>query len=546
MPLTWMDRLLEMLTRRRASQNSSSSPNDDGAAGDDPPEQNGRMVTIGIPSDDDEEQYLQAENNSDSYPSDVDDDEDDGEDEDYPGWRREKVPSDVDRSAGDNNMKDGSALKNRLKSLSFSHNRFNSFPRAIIEREMGLNHKQICIGSHIIPNQKQQLTRFEAKAFCGTFDQSGKRFLSAAQDAFIRIYDTSSGQFKPVKMITAQEVGWSILDVAISPSGQQFLYTSWSPGIRLCNIDHLSHSQHEVLHLEAINRNLGIFSVRFSPNGEEVIAGASDRCVYVYDLETKRQVHRIRAQENDVNAVCFADSSSNILISGGDEGILKAWDRRQLNEKRAKPVGLFAGHFDGITFIDAAEDGRHLISNSKDQTIKLWDLRSFSKREAMEESKATTLSDHWDYRWSPVPRRISQNRDRMHGDTSVMTYRGHVVRQTLIRCRFSPSFSTGQRYIYTGCASGSIHIYDVLTGDRVALLSKGHLQNCRDVSWHPFYPEIISSSWDGSIVKWFYSEREQVREIERPESGLSIPYYLRSRNRRSQQLLEAIADAIHM
>jgi WD repeat-containing protein 23 len=45
---------------------------------------------------------------------------------------------------------------------------------------------------------------------------------------------------------------------------------------------------------------------------------------------------------------------------------------------------------------------------------------------------------------------------KLDGDTSIMTYRGHTVLQTLIRCHFSPAFSTGQRYIYTGCAAGRI------------------------------------------------------------------------------------------
>ena len=35
----------------------------------------------------------------------------------------------------------------------------------------------------------------------------------------------------------------------------------------------------------------------------------------------------------------------------------------------------FPGHVDGIAFLDPKGDGRHLISNSKDQTIKLWDIR---------------------------------------------------------------------------------------------------------------------------------------------------------------------------
>jgi WD repeat-containing protein 23 len=56
----------------------------------------------------------------------------------------------------------------------------------------------------------------------------------------------------------------------------------------------------------------------------------------------------------------------------------KVWDRRDLSDVDPKPVGVLAGHLDGITFIDSRGDGRHLITNSKDQTIKLWDIRKFS------------------------------------------------------------------------------------------------------------------------------------------------------------------------
>jgi hypothetical protein len=42
------------------------------------------------------------------------------------------------------------------------------------------------------------------------------------------------------------------------------------------------------------------------------------------------------------------------------------------------------------------------------------------------------------------------------GDPSVRTYRGHSVTYTLIRCYFSPSFTTGQKYIITGSSDGCI------------------------------------------------------------------------------------------
>ncbi len=65
---------------------------------------------------------------------------------------------------------------------------------------------------------------------------------------------------------------------------------------------------------------------------------------------------------------------------------------------------------------------------------------------------------NWDYRWQGVPHYLTrrERRPRIEHDSSVMTYRGHTVLQTLIRCRFSPVHTTGQRYIYSGCASGAI------------------------------------------------------------------------------------------
>ena len=39
-----------------------------------------------------------------------------------------------------------------------------------------------------------------------------------------------------------------------------------------------------------------------------------------------------------------------------------------------------------------------------------------------------------------------------------MTYRGHTVMRTLIRCHFSPAETTGSRYIYSGSTDGRIHV----------------------------------------------------------------------------------------
>ena len=90
-------------------------------------------------------------------------------------------------------------------------------------------------------------------------------------------------------------------------------------------------------------------------------------------------------------------------------------------------------------------DGRYLISNSKDQSIKLWDMRKFSTARGEQATLDKVRLQMWDYRWENVPRSAQKNvMTKLRGDTSVMTYAGHIVKNTLLRCRFSPMYTTGQ------------------------------------------------------------------------------------------------------
>ncbi|KAJ8272906.1 hypothetical protein GJAV_G00094840 [Gymnothorax javanicus] len=390
-----------------------------------------------------------------------------------------------------------------------------SFTQMLKERERGrclgtsFSHGECSrIRSHFLPNQVTHKETYRQKVFCGVYSEDGHSFISACQDQNIRLYDTSGGRFALQCTLKAQDMGWSVLDVCFTPDSRQVLYSSWSDCIHACNIDG-SSATHTALELKPEDRSFCVFSVATSSDGKEVLGGANDGCLYVFDREQNRRTLKIYAHDDDVNTVTFADRSSQLLFSGGDDAVCKVWDRRTLREDRPEPVGQLAGHRDGITFIHSKGDARYLISNSKDQSIKLWDVRRFSPSEGLAASRLAVSQQTWDYRWEQVPHKALK-RQKMEGDTSVMTYRGHGVKSTLIRCRFSPEFSTGQKFIYTGCSTGRVIIYDVLTGRVVCRLSE-HKACVRDVSWHPYQDYIISSSWDRSVCIW---EHRQIHLLE--------------------------------
>jgi WD repeat-containing protein 23 len=431
-------------------------------------------------------------------------------------------------------------------SLGLNSTLKTGLPQLLAAREMGQvsrtcgfdgPHRNL-ISSRFLPNTVRKVANYGVKAFCGSYSKDGDIFLTASQDRAIRIYDTSKDEFREFKKICGRDVGWSVLDTAFSPDGRHVVYSSWSDSIHVCNI-YGDSDTHEALCLCPDTRRFCIFSLVFSDDGHEILGGANDGFLYVFNRECNQRVLKIEAHEDDVNTVAFADETSNILFSAADDGLCKVWDRRTLNETDPKPVGVLAGHLDGITYIDSKRDGRYFVTNSKDQSIKLWDVRVFSSQETIANTRRVVTEQNWDYRWQRVPKKLCVPRSPIEGDTSVMTYRGHSVLNTLIRCHFSPSHSTGQRYIYTGCAAGRVVIYDLLTGQMVKTL-KGHKACVRDVSWHPFRPELVSTSWDNTIGLWTYEGRHAMDEIEEGVIGIESNSAPRKRThlRRSSRLAE--------
>ena len=123
----------------------------------------------------------------------------------------------------------------------------------------------------------------------------------------------------------------------------------------------------------AARQSNGIWSLAWSGDNREIIAGTADQSLYVYDVAAGRTVVTAVAGADDVNAVAYADESSQMIFTGCDDHEVKVWDRRLLGAggpTGGGAVGVFLGHNEGITHLDSKGDGRYLISNSKDQSIK--------------------------------------------------------------------------------------------------------------------------------------------------------------------------------
>lgn len=261
--------------------------------------------------------------------------------------------------------------------------------RRMFDRELGVESRgrARALGSlasqDLIPGSKaDMIINLNDRCYSGQFSEDGSFFFACGQDFKVRMYDTRNPyDWRYYKTVNYYGGQWTITDATLSPDNKYLAYSSIRSDVCLATTDPSDSS--EPRHLDFANMgggssgrtgHFGIWSLRFSGDGGEIVAGTSEDSVYVYDLEAQRSVMQIRGHTEDVNAVCFGDKlSPHILYSGSDDTTLKVWDRRSLRSER--PAGMFLGHTEGLTYIDSKGDGRYVISNAKDQTCKLWDLR---------------------------------------------------------------------------------------------------------------------------------------------------------------------------
>lgn len=107
-------------------------------------------------------------------------------------------------------------------------------------------------------------------------------------------------------------------------------------------------------------------------------------------------------------------------------------DRRSLGSSQ-KPSGVLIGHTEGITNVSAKGDGRYVISNGKDQALRLWDLRKMRTNEEYEEvANISYGTRNYDYRYVR-PYFLSSIRCNHHRISGM----GNIRNQSTLRIRWT-------------------------------------------------------------------------------------------------------------
>jgi WD40 repeat protein len=119
-----------------------------------------------------------------------------------------------------------------------------------------------------------------------------------------------------------------------------------------------------------------------------------------HNLETYLSVHLMILSSKSGTYIYSSALASTLVFSPRD--------RRSLGASQ-KPSGVLVGHTEGITYVSAKGDGRYVISNGKDQAMRLWDLRKMRSSQEFETIGQRNYGVHnFDYRFVKLRSSINQ------------------------------------------------------------------------------------------------------------------------------------------
>ncbi|KAJ7330549.1 hypothetical protein DFH08DRAFT_815445 [Mycena albidolilacea] len=69
-----------------------------------------------------------------------------------------------------------------------------------------------------------------------------------------------------------------------------------------------------------------------------------------------------------------------------------------------KPSGILMGYTEGITYVSTKGDARYIISNGKDQKLRLWGLHKMRSNQDLEEVENNYYGTNYNYRYPHYPK----------------------------------------------------------------------------------------------------------------------------------------------
>eukprot|EP01119_Soliformovum_irregulare_P013551 TRINITY_DN361_c0_g1_i1.p1 TRINITY_DN361_c0_g1~~TRINITY_DN361_c0_g1_i1.p1 ORF type:complete len:647 (+),score=137.51 TRINITY_DN361_c0_g1_i1:191-2131(+) len=207
---------------------------------------------------------------------------------------------------------------------------------------------------------------------CVRFSQDGK-YMATGCNKSAQIYDVSSGEKVHTFAEDLNKEGDLYMrSVCFSPDGKYLAAGAEDKTVKLWDIET------KQLHHTFVGHDLDIYSLDFSKDGKLIVSGSGDKKAKIWDV-TKGECMFTLGQDDvgpkdGVTSVAFSPDG-RLVATGSLDRIVRLWDATT-----GYFLERYEGHVDSVYSVAFSPDGKYLASGSLDKTLKLWDFTGGSSR----------------------------------------------------------------------------------------------------------------------------------------------------------------------
>ncbi|XP_052568325.1 protein Atg16l2 isoform X6 [Peromyscus californicus insignis] len=301
----------------------------------------------------------------------------------------------------------------------------------------------VCVSAQI-PTQAQDVLDAhlsEVNAVC--FGPNSSLLATGGADRLIHLWNVVGGRLEANQ--TLEGAGGSITSVDFDPSGSQVLAATYNQAAQLWKVGETQSKETLSGHKDKVT------AAKFKLTRHQAVTGSRDRTVKEWDLGRAYCSRTINVLSYCNDVVC----GDHIIISGHNDQKIRFWDSRGPHCIQVIPV---QGR---VTSLSLSHDQLHLLSCSRDNTLKVIDLRISNIRQVFRADGFKCSSD-----WTKAV------------------------------------FSPDRGYALAGSSNGALYIWDVDTGKLESSLQGPHCAAVNAVAWCFSGNHVVSVDQGRKVVLW--------------------------------------------
>ncbi|XP_028656826.2 protein Atg16l2-like [Erpetoichthys calabaricus] len=302
---------------------------------------------------------------------------------------------------------------------------------------------RMCIVARIPARPLHVLEAHELGINAVKFRPDSKLLATGGTDRIIKLWDVTEGRLQGKGTLEGSNEG--ITSIEFDHSGTKLLAASYDHSAIYWSLDNSTPKCTLTGHSRKVT------SAKFKSSHRHVVTGSVDRTVKIWDLQRIACIHTIDVNSSCSEVVC----EEYFIISGHYDQKIRFWDSRAASCTQEVSV------LGRVTSLDLSLDHMHLLSCSRDDSLRIIDLRMNNIRKVLQADGFKCGSDS-------------------------------------TKAIFSPDGG----YAVAGSSDGALYIWNVTKEQLETCLSQQHSSSVNAVAWSVSGEHVVSVDRSKRAVLW--------------------------------------------